>query len=69
MPAGCQLVDARDEGGLTTITGLAPNTGRVSEALRALDARGAQPQLLDIQAEDGRYRFRASLKTSALAAR
>lgn len=68
LPAGCRLLDMRDDSGTATITGVADTTGRVSEALRALDALGARPELLDLQAEDGRFRFRVSLATSALEA-
>lgn len=69
MPAGCRsrVVDARYDGDRVTITGVADNTGCVSDAVRALSARGAQPYLLLVEAEDsGGRRFRIQLTASAL---
>ena len=69
MPPGCRVTDVRDDNGLVTITGLATSTDCVSDALRALFVRGAQPELLDIQKQGGQHSFRASLRAAALGVR
>ena len=69
IPSCARVTDLERRDNHLVIIGLASDTDCVSLGLRALSDARAQPELLDIQRDGDKFRFKALVKTAALLTR